>query len=259
VKIMTSCAVSAIALLAVVAGAYAAEADTANVTRVYNDIVAPADQQAYETGVKNYNKCLDQHGFKYAWGAWAHETGNTYKYSYVAGPFTWATFDAMHTAGKACDDTWKTGANPHLKGETSAFLVVMPELSYLSKDKNTKPALIGVTNFTLKTGHEASEAFTDAVKKITAAAEKSKWSQHYMVEKVRAGDDEAPDFILVSEAKNWADFGAEANPSLWKMVENAYGKQDTDALRKTLNDAIHKVSSHVDSYNADLTYTPSGK
>lgn len=255
---MTSCAVSAIALLAVT-GVHAAEADKANVTRVYNDTVAPADQQAYETGVKNYNKCLGQHGFKYTWAAWTHETGNTYTYSYIAGPYTWASFDTMHEVGKSCDDSWRAEANPHLKGETSAFLVGMPELSYMSKDKDSKPALINVTLFTLKTGHEASEAFTEALKKITAAAEKSNWSLHYMVSKVRAGGEGAADFILVSQAKNWAEFGAEPNPPLWKMVEGVYGKPDTDALRKSLNDAIHEVTSHVDSYSAELTYAPASK
>ena len=255
---MTSCVASAIALLAV-ANVHSAEADKANVTRVYNDSVAPADQKAYEAGVKNYNKCLGQHGFKYTWSVWAHETGNTYMYSYVAGPYTWANFDAMHDAGKVCDDAWRTQANPHLKGETSAFLVGMPELSHQSKDTDAKPALIEVTYFTLKHGHEATEAFTNAVKKITAAATKSNWPNHYMTEKVRAGDKDSPDFILVSQYKSWADFGAEPDPSLWKMVEGDYGKKDTDALRKSLNDAIQEVSSHVDSYNADLTYTSSSK
>ena len=257
-KIITSCVLSAIALLAV-AGVNAAEPDKANVSRVYNDTVAPADQIAYETGVKAYNKCLAEHGFKYTWTAWGHETGNTYLYSYVTGPHTWATFDAMHDAGKACDDAWRTNANPHLKGETSAFAVAMPELSHVSKDKDAKPALMRVTFFTLKQGHVSNEAFTDAMKKIAAAAEKANWPDHYLVQKIRAGGKESPDFILVSQHKNWADFGAEANPTLWKMVEGVYGKQDTDALRKSINDALEDVSSHVDSYNADLTYTASTK
>ena len=47
----------------------------------------------------------------------------------------------------------------------------------------------------------------------------------------------------------------EANPSLWKMMENVYGKAEAAAIRKSLNDSIEKSSSHIDSYNADLTYT----
>jgi hypothetical protein len=43
------------------------------------------------------------------------------------------------------------------------------------------------------------------------------------------------------------------------MLENAYGKADADALRKTLREAIQESPSHVDSYNAGLSYRPTGK
>lgn len=257
-KMFTSFAVSGIALLAA-AGTYAAEADNASVTRVYNDVVEPAHQQAYEAAVKNYNKCLHQHGFKYTWLAWGHETGNTYSYSYAGGPYAWADFDTMHESGKACDDTWHKEANPQLKSESSAFLVAMPELSRMPTDKDAKPGLINVTFFTLKTSREADDAFTEGVKKITAAAEKSKWSGHFTFYRTRGGDKDSPDYILVSPYKNWAEYGAGPNPSVWKMVEGVYGKQDTDALRKSINDALQDVSSHVDSFNAELTYTASAK
>jgi hypothetical protein len=258
VKIITSCVVSAISLLAAT-GIHAAEADKANVTRIYTDVVEPAHQQAYETAGKNYNKCLGQHGFKYTWKAWTHETGNTYAYSYAGGPYAWADFDKMHETSKACDDSWRTEVNPHLKSETSAFLVGMPELSRMPADKDAKPALINVTLFTLKTSREADDAFTDGVKKITAAAEKSKWSGHFTLYKTRGGDKGSPDYVLVSPYKNWADYGAGPDPSVWKMVESVHGKQETDALRKSLNDALQDVSNHVDNYNADLTYTASSK
>jgi hypothetical protein len=252
---MTSCVLSAIALFAATS-AYSADANKANVIRVYNDTVAPTDQVAYEDAVKAYNKCLAQHGFKFAWTALTHATGNTYMYSYVAGPHTWADFDTMHTAGKACDNTWMTQANPHLKDETSAFMVEMSELSHMPKNKDDKPALVTVTYFTLKNGYGMDDAFTAAVKKITAAAEKSNWSGYYTLYQARAAGDGAPDYVLLSPHKSWADYGAGANPSVWKMLEAADGKADADAVRKSLDEVIKKVSSHVDSYDADLTYTP---
>lgn len=257
-KIIRSCVVSAIALLAA-NGVHAAEASKANVTRVYTDTVDPAQQQAYEAGVKNYNKCLGQHGLKYAWLAWGHETGNTYMYSYAAGPYTWADFDTMHDASKACDDTWHTEANPHLKGESSAFLIEMPELSHPPQDKNAKPALINVTFFMLKGDRGADDAFTDGLKKITAAADKTKWSGHYTVYKSKGADKDAPDYLIVSPYKNWAAYGAGADPTVWKMLENADGKENAEAVRKSINDALKDVSSHVDNYNEELTYNPPKK
>ncbi len=245
--------------LSCITSVQAAEMDKANVIRDYTDTVAPADQQAYEAGVKSYNQCLSQHGYKYTWTALTHETGDTYQYSYISAPSTWASFDAMHTEGKACDASWRKAVNPHLKSETSAFLVRMPELSHMPADMGLTSALMDVTYFKLKPGHEVSEAFVKAATRIAAAAEKSSWSEHYMFTKVQDGGQDAPDFILVSFSRSWADFGDESIPSVWKMVENAYGKKDADALRKSVNDTIKDVSSHVDSYSAELTYLPSGK
>jgi hypothetical protein len=240
------------------AGVQAADTTGGTIVRDYTDIVAPADQQAYETGVKNFNQCLHQHGFKYTWTAWIHETGNTYAYSYTSDPLAWESFDAMTTAGKACDQSLRTAVNPHLKSETSAFFEVMPESSHMPKNMGMAAPLIEVTYFKLKPGHEAAEAFEAATKKIAAAAEKSNWSINYTFARVREGDEDSPDYVLVSPAKSWAELGKEPEPSVWKMVENVYGKESAQAIRKSVNEALQHVSSHVDSYSADLTYTSTG-
>jgi hypothetical protein len=241
------------------AGVRAADTNNATIIRGYTDIVAPADQQAYETGVKNFNQCLHQHGFKYTWTAWTHETGDTYSYSYTSEPLSWDSFDAMSPASKACDQAFRESVNPHLKSEASAFVEVMPELSHMPKGMGMTAPFIEVTYFKLKPGHEASEAFAAAAKKIAAAAEKSNWSIDYIMGAVREGGEDAPDFMLISSAKSWGDLGRDPDPTVWKMVENVYGKESGQAIRKSVNDAIQSVSSHVDSYNADLTYTSSGK
>jgi hypothetical protein len=243
-----------------ITGVQAADMAKANVMRVYTDTVTPAEQTAYEAGVKSYNQCLSQHSFKVRWIALNHETGNTYSYSYVSDPVTWAGFDSMRATGKACDAVWQSAANPHLQSETSSFLVAMPEMSHMPKGSmDLGTGLIGVSYTTLKNGHDAHMAYVDAVKKITAAADKSNWPGHYMVSSVEGGDVGAPDFIIAWPAKDWADYGMDINPTFWKMVENVYGKKEAAALRKTLNDAVKESSSHIDSYNADLTYTPEGK
>lgn len=263
-KIITSCVVSAIALAAAT-GVHAAEpskakaADEANIIRIYRDAVEPAQQQAYEQAVKTYNKCLGAHGVKYTWRAWSHETGNVYSYSYAAGPYAWADFDTMHEVSKACDDTWRAEANPHLQGEVSVFLVGLPELSRPTKDMDAGQGLINVTAFTLKSVSGADQAFTDGVRRITAAAEKSNWSARYMLYRVRGGDKDMPDYLLVSPYKNWAEYGAGWNPTVWKMVEGVHGKAEAEALRKSLDDVVQDVSTHVDSYNAELTYDASKK
>jgi hypothetical protein len=253
VKIITSCVVSALALGA--AAATAQDMERGMVVRVYNDTVAPADQVAYEAGVKAYNKCLADHKFKYTWTALGHETGNTYMYSFVSEPVTWADFDKMHETGKACDDAWRGKANPHLKSEYSTFLVAMPEMSHTSPDMSANRSLVNITFFTLKHGHDAYVAFTGAAKKLAQAADKAQWPYHYLFQAVRGGDRGSADFVLASWSKNWADYGAPADPPFWKMVEGVYGADETANLRKTVNDTTEDISSHVDVFNADLTYT----
>ncbi|WP_233840128.1 hypothetical protein [Dyella sp. 2HG41-7] len=243
--------------LALILGSAAQAADkpATKVARVYNDIVAPADQQAYEAGVKSFNQCLQKHGFKYTWTAWSHETGDTYSYSYTSAPMPWSGFDDMDAAGKACDATLRSDVNPHLKSETSAFLQTSPDMSHVANVADPPPKLMEVTFFRLRPGHEASESFAANAKKIAAAADKSKWPYYFQMARVIDAGDGAPDFILISTSKSWAEFGADPDPDVWKMIEGVYGKTEATAIRKAINDDIKEVTAHVDSYNADLTYT----
>jgi hypothetical protein len=255
-KILTACVVAALAASAV-GSAFAAGSDKAVVMRDYTDTVAPAHQQAYETGLKAYNQCLREHHVKFSEPTVTHETGNDYMYSSDVGPVTWADLDTLGAEAKPCDATWRTQANPHLMGETSAFMVLQPDMSNLPAgwQKQTPPPILHVIDYTLKPGHEAAMAFNDAVKKIAAAATKAKWPYYWTTARIEGGGDGAPDYILVIRSKNWAEVGTEPNPALWKMVAGVYGQSGADAIRKSLNDAVAKAPDHFDKYNADLSYT----
>jgi hypothetical protein len=255
-KVLTVCVVAALAATAV-GSAFAADPDKAVVMRDYTDTVAPANQQAYEAGLKAYNQCLREHHVKFSEPTVTHETGNDYMYSTDVGPITWADLDTLDTQAKTCDATWRAQGNPHLDGETSAFMVIQTDMSYLPPNRKMQepPSILHVIDYTLKPGHDASMAFTEAVKKITAAAAKSKWPYYWSTMRIEGGGDGAPDFLLVIRSKNWADVGMEPNPALWKMVAGVYGQTDADAIRKSLNDSIAKAPDHFDKYNADLSYT----
>ncbi|WHZ19002.1 MAG: hypothetical protein OJF55_001151 [Rhodanobacteraceae bacterium] len=255
-KILTACVVAVLAASAI-GSAFAADSDKAVVWRDYTDTVAPANQQAYEAGAKAYNQCLREHHVKFDEPTVTHETGNDYMYSTDIGPVTWADLDTLAEQSKPCDAVWRAQANPHLKGETSAFMVTHLDMSHLPAGwrTGTPPPILHVIDYTLKPGHEAGTAFTDAVKKIAAAAGKTKWPYYWMTAEIQGGGEDAPDYILVIRSKNWADVGMEPNPALWKMVAGVYGQADADALRKSLDDAIAKTSDHFDKYNADLSYT----
>jgi hypothetical protein len=236
----------------------AADTEKAMVVRDFTDSVAPADQVAYEAGTKALNDCFRQHGAKYTWTAWVHETGDTYSYSYTTDPLPWSAFDDMQATFKACTATNRTSVNPHLKSEISGFMEVHPELSHMAKGMTIVQPYIEVIDFKLKPGHEAHEAFLDVAKKIAAAADKSKWPNNYSMSEIRdaAG---GPDFVVVLPAKSWADIGKEPETPLWQMVENVYGKADAQAMRSSLNNAVQEQTSHIDSYSAELSYKAGNK
>lgn len=239
--------------------ALAADAPKPMLIRDYTDIVSPADQQAYEAGIKSYNQCLSQHGFKYTWTAWSHETGDTYAYSYTTDAVPWSAFDTMRSTSKACDPIFRSSVNPHLKSEVSGFVEARTDLSHMPKGMELTSPYIQVIDFKLKSGHEPHEAFVDVAKKIAAAADKAKWPSTYMIGEIQQAGPDAPSFVVVIPAKSWEDLGKEPDTPLWTMVENVYGKQDAQAMRKALNEATESSASHVDSYNTELSYKGSSK
>lgn len=254
-KVLTACVVAALAASAV-GSAFAADSDKAVVWRDWTDTVAPAQQQAYEAGIKAYNQCLREHHVKFSEPTVTHETGDDYMYSTDVGPLTWADMDTLDAEAKACNATWHSQTNPHLKGEASALMVLQPDMSNLPAGWRTQtpPPILHVIDYTLKPGRDAGMAFTDAVKKIAAAAVKAKWPYYWSTMQIEGGGDGAPDYVLVIRSKNWADAGAEPDPALWKMVASVYGQTDADAMRKSLDASIAKAPDHFDRYSAALSY-----
>ncbi len=246
------------AALLFLVNAKAAEMSKANVVMDYTDVVMPAQQKSYEAGIKSYIQCLEKNNFKYQWSAWVHVTGKTYVYSYVSDPVEWSDFDSMHASSMACDSVWQSDVNPYLKSQTSAFMIGHEKLGHMPKGMSLGTGLINVTYFKIKNGHKSNEAFKNAMKMIAEAAEKSNWPGYYQVASLSEAGPHSPDYILVWGAKNWADYGKDIEPPLWKMVENVYGKKKADELRETLSEVIVDSSSHVDRYSEEMSYIPSG-
>ncbi len=128
----------------------------------------------------------------------------------------------------------------------------------MPKERDPKPPLLNVTFFKLKVTHEAEAAFNEGARKIAAAAVKTNWTGYYMFYKIRSGDGEAPTISSFRRTRTGPPSarGTILHCGRWSK---AYGKQDGDALHKSVIDSLQESSSHVDSYNEELTYMPSGK
>ncbi len=255
-KTLTVCVIAALAVSGITR-AYAANAGKTLVTIDYTDTIAPAEMQAYVAGIKAYTRCLREHGVEFNEYAVDHATGrDTYRISYYREPMTWAQRDQLGGGSARCKATFNTQVDPHLKSESSAVMVEEPEMSHLPAGgkSHAPPQFLHVFNYTLKSGRAANTAFSDAVKKIAAAAAKAKWPYYWEAAAIEGGGEGAPDYQLAVGGKNWAAVGTEPNPALWKMVAGVYGQADAGAIRKSLEGSIAKASDHFDKYDGDLSY-----
>jgi hypothetical protein len=248
---------AAVGLVVAVTAAPVQAADTTPTSMSYDieDTVAPAQEAAYELGVKNYNQCLSKHGFKFSVPALEHATGNTYMYSYVIMLPNWAGLDAIHAMGGVCDSVFEADVNPHLLGETAAVTTVMPGFSHYPNDMAPMTPLTEVISFTLKPGMAAYKAFTNGVKAIYAAEARSSWPYYSELDGMNYAGPGAPDFQLIIPARSWADIGTPESPSVWKMLAKVYGQRKADAIHKSIDDAIASSEAHVDRYDPSLSYT----
>lgn len=258
-KIFTACVASAIVLFS--AGAQEAKALVKEmVFRVFTDVVDPAEQQAYETAIKGYGQCLGAHKYTGSMRAYGGESGDTYRYTLVMGVPNWAGLDGMRDAVKACDSTWRLTGNRHLKSETSLILSEVPALSYLPQalalqPLQVKPALVKVTSFVLKDS-SGEQSFLNGISQLRASAAKSTWGGNFIVYQVYGGTSAAPAYVMISSYKGWTEFGAAGKADAVQMLETVNGKDNADALRKTIADTVSKTSTHVDSYIENLSYVP---
>lgn len=254
--LLTACVIATMATSGITS-VYAADANKRLVTIQYTDTVAPAEMQAYKAGIKAYAQCLREHGVTFNEYAFTHVTGrNTYRISFEREPMTWSQRDSRGGESMPCKSLFNTQVDPNIKSESGAVMVEEPDLSHQpAGGKNqTPPLFLHIFNYTLKPEPAANTAFTEAIKKITAAATRTKWPYYWDTVAIEGGGEGAPGYQLAIGSKNWAGVAAEPNPSLWKMVANAYGQTEANAIRKSLDDAIAKISDHFEQYNADLSY-----
>ncbi|MGH8273438.1 MAG: hypothetical protein ACRES9_04145 [Gammaproteobacteria bacterium] len=229
---------------------------THNQVQVDNVIIVMAGQNAaFVAGVKNVDQCLSQHADKYAMHVYASVTGDRGVYNAVSDPMSWADMDAMDR-DRTCDSVFESDVMPHIAHGKTILLVRMPGFSHVQKNQGFVH-LVDAVSFTLKDGEAANKTFKKDIKEIYAAAAKTNWPYYSVTYNVEAGGRHAPDYLIAEATKNWADFGAPANPTTMKMLTNVYGKNKAKEIMKSLRGAVKHASDKVYHYEASLSYTPS--
>ncbi len=241
-----------VVLAAALGLAQAAGADT--ITRVYVVVVPPAQDEAFNQGIKDWQKCLHGHGAKQATMAYSAQTGDLDRYMFLESHASWADMDNHDPANKACSTIFVSEVIPHSGQAFSEIAVLNAKESYMPGGDPDPAPMIWVDAFRIKPGQ--TDAFNDAAQKYTAAAAKTHWSGHFAGYDIEGSGQGAEDFALLWPNKNWADIGQDPTPSMKQMMESVYGKKGARAYHDKFVGSLAEEWSDAWSYEKDLSYIP---
>ncbi len=248
----TTASMCALLLFAAAAWAQNPAAPAGDVCRIFLVKPKPGMDQQLEAGRKKHMQFHKAHNDAWAWHTYLIETGmNTGTYVTSTCGHQWADFDDWEKKlGKA--DTADATANmgPYEQQATSSFYRYRPDLSIGTPG----PPLPLSAVYIFKLHFGKTEDFLGAAQKVVEALRKANWPLNGAWLQLMNGG-EGPMFVLVSERKGWADF-APPSKGVAQIVEEAYGKDQADAIWKTFDSCVAQSFSEAASYRPDLSYIP---
>jgi hypothetical protein len=225
------------------------------VTRVFVVEVPPAQDHAFNQGLKSYEKCLRAHGDTRALYAYDAELGDTDRYLFLEDYSTWGGMDAHSPAGKACHVLFDAAVLPHFSQSFSEVAELNAKDTYMPGGDPDPTPIMWVDAYRFKPGQ--ADNFKDALGKLAAAAAKAHWSAHFAGWDTGGAGQGGENFVLVWPNKSWADVGTDPSPSTKDLMERTYGKAAADANHQKFVGAIAEHWSDAWSYDKDLSYIPS--
>jgi len=241
-------------VLAAMAG-LAQAADMMTVYRVYIVAVPPAQDHAFNQGVKAWNKCQHAHGVKQPTLVYDAETGDLTRYLFLNPYKSWAAMDVHDPAGKACNALFETGVLPHVGSAFSEVSELNAKATYMPDEASSDPApMMWVDAYQIKSGQ--GPAFNEAVAQFAAAAAKTHWMGHFAGYDINGGGQGAANFVLVWPNKNWADIGQDPSPSAKDMMASVYGAAAAESEHQKFLAAIDAHWEDSWGYDKDLSVIP---
>jgi hypothetical protein len=224
------------------------------VTRVYVVVVPPAQDHAFNVGMKAWEKCLRGHGETQATYTYDAETGDVSRYLFLNGYNSWGAMDAHDPAGNACQVTFRTAVLPHFTQGFSDVAELNAKDTYMPADDPNPAPIMWVAAFRIKFGYESD--FHEGMEKFAAAAAKTHWQGHFAGYDIDGAGQGAEDFVVVWPNKNWADVGQEPTPSSKDLMYSVYGKAAADAMYDKFRASVKDQWQDAWSYDKDLSIIP---
>ena len=230
------------------------EQNANNVCRIYFSAPKPGGAQQFEAGRKKHMQFHRDQKDTWTWNTYAIETGeNTGSYVTSSCGHAWKDFDEWEARmGKADTADGANNLAPYAQGGHNGFYVYRSDMSLAAVNEPHSP-MTAVTIFVLHPNMTAD--FIAAVKKINEALSKqADWPKTSgWLQLVNGG--EGPTFVLLNSRKNWADF-APLPKTVADVLTEAYGKETSDQIQKTMRDCTARQFTEEAEYRADLSYQP---
>ncbi len=235
-----------------------AQAQTADsVCEIHLNKVKPGMTAQYEKARAQHMAWHKSQNDAWSWATWEVTTGeNTGGYLVGTCGHAWKDFDTREKFNVADAANANSTMGPYLGGETMSYYIERPELGK-SAPPGPPPAYLSVLTFHVKP--EGVRDFTNSVKQVMAAFEKTNTPRFPSTWYSLANGGRGPEFVLVMERKSMADMQSPSPKTLDEIVKEAYGDQ-ADAIMSGLRKSYYSTNSELLHYRPDLSYmSPAGK
>lgn len=246
-----------VAALVIAGGAIAQSADEKpTIERATLWTIKPGMGSKFEAGLKRHNQFHVKQGDTQSHETYSIESGeHTGAYWRVAGNRHWEDFDAEEKFAEADTADSDVNLTPYIESGIPMYYEFLVDVSNPPPEDAPAVALWELIFFKVKPGHY--NEFSLAMKRVKDAAVKVSWPERWAwLVLVNGGVHD--EVVLALPRAKWADFNPPQKP-FPKMLEEALGKLEADAVFEMFDDSIASSRSEIVRYRADLSYVPATK
>ncbi|MBD3866777.1 MAG: hypothetical protein IFK94_01515 [Acidobacteria bacterium] len=217
----------------------------------HNVKVQPGHELEFEAALKNHWAMHNKAGDPQGWTTWVQLTGkNTGMYMIRSAGLTWADLDKENGVEGDMEDVLGN-MMPHISWSGTKITQWDLEMSNWPDSIGT-PNMVELTVFHLKPGTE--KGFYHALGAVSEFLKENvtdwQWAWGHGVSGHSGGT-----AVLAIPHENWASF-KDDDINMWKMLEEAKGRIETDLLMEEITSAIKWQENYAAMHRPDLSYTP---
>jgi hypothetical protein len=210
--------------------------------------VKPGHEMQFEEGVKAWKACYLENKGEWTWTFWRRYNGKGSVYLLASMSQKWAEMDKTDEAGKKCWQVAMDKIIPHVECSEDNFATSIPEFSRTgAADWN----IIWVSFFRV----ENSVLFREIIKEISEVMQKAEGDKRGTWYAASGGGPGSANFYVSTPFKDFAALDVERD-GVWKLVENAKGKEYSDKLRTDFRSSVEDSWAYLYKRLDDLSNNP---